>query len=176
MSVEASFAAHIKENVFNVQLMGEPRPVAASAQAFTYLGNRPPEALAPWGEWDWESYTVEDLAVGMIRFEDGAVMSVEASFAAHIKENVFNVQLMGEKGGCTLHPPAVFTDEAGTMIDIEPAYTGDWKSMDRKMEEWIAFLRGEQETQCPAAAGLAVQKMLDGLYASAEAGKEVPIE
>ncbi|MHC4593042.1 MAG: Gfo/Idh/MocA family protein, partial [Planctomycetota bacterium] len=126
-------------------LMGEPKPVAASAQMFTYLGNKPPEALAPWGEWDWETYNVEDLAIGLIRFEGGAVMSIEASFAAHIRENVFNIQLMGDKGGCTLDPPALFTDQAGYMTNVEPDFVGDWHQMDRKMKDWIAFLRGEKE-------------------------------
>jgi len=157
-------------------LMGEPRPVAASAQMFTYLGDKKPEAEAPWGAWDWETYTVEDLAIGLIRFDNGAVMSVEASFAAHIKENVFNCQLMGEKGGCVLHPPTIFRDEAGTMVNVEPGYVGKWQSMDRKIDDWIADVRGEGKTQCPPISGLNVQKMLDALYASAEAGKEVEIE
>ncbi|KPK61987.1 MAG: hypothetical protein AMK73_07055 [Planctomycetes bacterium SM23_32] len=157
-------------------LMGEPTPVAASAQMFTYLGDREPAAEAPWGAWDWQTYTVEDLAVGLIRFDNGAVMSVEASFAAHIKDNVFNCQLMGEGGGCVLHPPTLFTDEAGTMINIEPGYMADYESMDKKIDDWIADIRGERPTQCPAVSGLNVQKMLDGLYASAKAGREVAIE
>ncbi|MCK4282874.1 MAG: Gfo/Idh/MocA family oxidoreductase [Candidatus Brocadiae bacterium] len=157
-------------------LMGEPKPVAASAQIFTYLGNREPAAAAPWGPWDWKTYTVEDLAIGIIRFDNGAVMSVESSFAAHIKEDVLNCQLMGEEGGCVLHPPTIFADQAGTMINIEPHYVGKYQAMDKKIEDWIGRVRGEVETQCPAIAGLHVQKMLDGLYASAEAGKEVPIE
>lgn len=157
-------------------LMGEPRPTAASAQMFTYLGNKPPAALCSWGPWDYKTYNVEDLAIGLIRFEGGAVMSVEASFAAHIKDDVFNLQVMGEKGGCILHPPTVYTDEAGTMVNIESSFHGNWDSMDRKIDDWIARIRGEKETQCPAEAGLAVQKMLDGLYESAQAGKEVAIK
>lgn len=157
-------------------LMGEPKPVAASAQIFTYLGNKPPQTPCPWGPWDWETYNVEDLAVGLVRFENGAVMSVEASFAAHIEKDARNVQLMGEKGGCLLHPPTIFKDEAGTMVNTSPAYCGEWQAMDRKIDEWIARVRGEIETQCPAIAGLQVQQILDALYASAEAGKEVSIE
>jgi len=156
-------------------LMGEPRPVAAGAQMFTYLGDKEPQALCPWGPWDWKTYTVEDLAVGLIRFDNGAVMSVESSFVAHVKEDVFNFQLMGEKGGCTYHPTVVYTDEEGSMVNIEPSYVGRWESMDRKIDDWIARVRGEGQTQCPSEAGLNVQKMLDGLYASAAAGKEVPI-
>ncbi len=157
-------------------LMGEPKPVAASAQMFTYLGDKPNDVECPWGTWDWKTYTVEDLAVGFVRFENGAVMSVESSFVAHIKQDVYNVQIMGEKGGCIVDPPTIFKDEAGTMVNVEPGYMGKWNTMERKIGDWIAFLRGEGETQCPAVSGLNVQKILDGLYASAEAGKEVPID
>ncbi len=156
-------------------LMGEPKPVAASAQMFTYLGDKPPETDSKWGPWDWETYTVEDLAIGLVRFENGAVMSVESSFAAHIQEDTYGIQIMGEKGGCTVSPPRLFKDEAGTMVNVEPVVVGKWNTMEKKIEEWIGFLRGECETQCPAEAGLMVQEILDGLYASAEAGREVSL-
>ncbi|MFO7957617.1 MAG: Gfo/Idh/MocA family oxidoreductase [Candidatus Brocadiia bacterium] len=157
-------------------LMREPKPVAASARMFTYAGDKPCEVDCQWPDWDHETYTVEDLAVGFVRFDNGAVMSVESSFVAHIEENVFNVQIMGEKGGCTLHPPMVFKNEAGTMVNVEPAHMGKWHSMTKKIQDWIARIRGERETQCPAEAGLMVQKILDGLYRSAEEGKEIPID
>lgn len=156
-------------------LMGEPKPIATSAQMFTYLGNKPPEVLCAWGPWDWKTYNVEDLAIGLVRFDNGAVMCIEASFAAHIKDDIFNLQMMGDKGGCVLHPPTIFTDQNGTMVNEELAYVGQWDSMDRKIDDWIAHIRGERKTQCPGEAGLNVQKILDGLYASAEAGREVPI-
>ncbi len=156
-------------------LMGEPAPVTASAQMFTYAGDRPSDVHCPWAGWDHETYNVEDLAVGFVRFENGATMAVESSFVAHIERDTYNVQIMGDAGGCTVHPPRVFRNESGTMVNIEPAYTGKWQGMTRKLQEWIAFLRGEQETQCPARSGLMVQKILDGLYESAEAGREVEL-
>ena len=156
-------------------LMGSPRPVAASASAYTYLGDKPLEADAPWGPWDYETYTVEDLGVGFVRFENGACMSVETSFAAHIEKDVLNFQLMGEKGGCIFMPPQVFKDQAGSMVNITPAHIPEYKAFNRKMERWIACLRGEEETQAPAEAGLAVQRILDALYESAEKGAEVRI-
>ncbi len=156
-------------------LMGEPKPVSASAGTFTYLGNRPSDVLCTWPNWDHKTYNVEDLAVGFIRFENGACMSVESSFVAHIESNCFNVQLMGDKGGCTYSPLKVFKDEAGLMVNVEPAFTERYKDFDRKMQHWIAYLRGKEQTEAPGEAGLAVQQMLDGLYQSAGKGKEVRI-
>ncbi len=153
-------------------LMGEPKPVAASAQMFTYMGDKPSDVDSSWSGWDYKTYTVEDLAVGFVRFENGATMAIESSFIAHAKD-AFNVQIMGTEGGCTLHPVAVFKDEAGTMVNIEPGYVPKYNSMAKKMDDWIARIRGERETQCPARAGLMVQEILQGLYDSAAAGKEV---
>jgi predicted dehydrogenase len=155
-------------------LMGEPKPTAASAQMFTYMGDKPSSVDTAWPNWDYKTYTVEDLAVGFVRFENGATMAIESSFIAHAKD-AFNVQIMGTEGGCTLHPPAVFKDEAGTMVNIEPVYVPKYDSMAKNMDYWVARIRGERETQCPARAGLMVQEILQGLYDSAQAGKEVKI-
>jgi predicted dehydrogenase len=157
-------------------LMGKPKPVAACASAYTYLGNKPSEALCAWDNWDYKTYTVEDLAVGFIRFANGACMTVESSFAAHIEHDVFNVQIMGTRGGCTFSPLKIFRDEAGLMMNAEPAFVGHWDSMDKKLENWIAYVRGEAETECPGEDGMVVQQILDGLYASAEKGSEVQIQ
>ena len=165
---------HLME--FAHYLMGRPKAVGANACTFTYLGDKPSDVESQWPGWDYETYTVEDLAVGFIRFENGACMSVESSFAAHIEGTTMNVQVMGDKGGCTFSPTKVFKDEAGTMVNVEPAFVTGYNGFDRKMEDWIAYLRGEADTQCPGEDGLALQQMLDGLYRSAEQGGEVPIE
>jgi len=156
-------------------LTGRPKALSASACMYTYLGDKPSDVLCPWPGWDYKTYTVEDLAVGFIRFEGGACMTVESSFVAHIERPVFNVQVMGERGGFTYSPPKVFKDEAGLMVNVEPAFVGEWKAFDRKMESWIAYLRGEAQTECPGEDGLAIQQMLDALYESAEEGREVAI-
>lgn len=157
-------------------LMGEPKPVSATAGMWTYMGDKKPVATGKWGPWDYETYTVEDLATGMIRFENGAVMSIESSFAAHIENDLSDVTLMGSKGGARMSNGALFTDLAGRMMNVTPQYMGDWNTMERKINNWVAVLRGEMENICPAESGLVVQKILDGLYRSAETGGEVPID
>ncbi|HHN46834.1 MAG TPA: Gfo/Idh/MocA family oxidoreductase, partial [Planctomycetes bacterium] len=108
---------HIMEEAHYV--IGKPKPVSAKGAAYTYLGNRKSQTVCPWPNWDYKTYTVEDLAVGMVTFEDGANLLIEASFAAHIENDVFNVQVMGTKGGAILEPPKIFTDQNGYMVNIE---------------------------------------------------------
>jgi predicted dehydrogenase len=159
-------------------VMGSPKPVAATGQTWTYMGHKKSNVVSNWPNWDYKTYNVEDLAVGQIRFENGAIMTVESSFVIH-GPGVFNFQIMGEKAGANFDPPQMFHDQGGYMMDSTPGYLpksdfqGNFKL---KMEDFVAHCMNDQPTMAPAEHGLMIQKMLDGLYASAEKGREVAIE
>jgi len=159
--------------------MGSPKPVAASGSTFTYLGDKKSDVASQWPNWDHKSYTVEDLAVGQIRFENGAVLSIEASFAAHIEKDEWNFTLMGEKGGCNWNPPGLFRDDNGYMVNTEPNWLPSGPAADvfaAKMRNFVEHVLYDKPTMAPAEHGLMVQKMLDGIYASAAKGGEVKIK
>ena len=160
--------------------MGSPKPVAATGNTWTYIGDKPSDTACPWPNWDYKKYTVEDLAIGHIRFDNGAVLQIEASFAAHIEKDVWNFSFMGTKGGGQWEPPAIFTDHAGTMINSTPFFVGDKTDFHSlfplKLRNWVDGCMKDQPLEAPGEAGLAVQKMLDGVYRSAAAGKEVAIK
>lgn len=160
--------------------MGEPKPVAATGMTWTYLGDKPSEVVCPWPGWDFKTYTVEDLAIGHIRFENGAVMQIEASFAAHIKENKFTFTVMGDKAGGSWDPAEMFADLDGTMVNLTPNFLPDCefgKLFVIKLQNWIDAIRKGTPLTAPGTEGLMVQKILDGIYRSAEAGgKEVKID
>ena len=161
-------------------VMGSPRPIAASGNIYTYLGDKKSDALSQWPNWDHKTYTVEDLAIGQIRFENGATIHIESSFAAHIEKDVWNFQLMGEKGGATFDPPKLFTDDNGYMINSEPGWlprAQDFSSIfGLKMRNFVEHVHYDKPTMAPGEHGLMVQKMLDGIYESAEKGREVAIK
>jgi len=157
-------------------VMGRPRPVAASSSCYTYLGNKKPAATAPWGDWDYKTYDVEDLACGFVRFENGTTLTIESSFAAHIENNVFATTIMGTKAGAVIDSGArIFTDYCGKMVNMQPAALEKDSAFDLKMRYWIEAIRGG-ENQAPGEDGLAIQKILDALYLSAEKGREVAIK
>ncbi len=169
---------HILECAY--AFMGSPRPVAASGNTWTYLGNKASKTRCPWPGWDHKTYTVEDLAIGQIRFENGAIMQFESSFAAHIDKEVMNFTVMGEKAGCSWDTATIYTDVNDLMVNLVPNYigTGDnWGGLFKtKLQNWVDGCRKGTELNASGEAGLAVQKMLDGIYRSAEAGKEVAIQ
>ncbi|NCO34013.1 MAG: Gfo/Idh/MocA family oxidoreductase [Armatimonadetes bacterium] len=157
-------------------LMGSPQPVAVTGACYTYLGDKPSQVKSQWPNWDYKTYTVEDLAVGLIRFDNGATLSIESSFAAHIEKGIFNFTLMGDKGGACFDPPMIFKDEAGTMFNLSPDFVGDEVAFDEKILDFIAAVRGEKKPTAPGEHGLIVQKILEGVYKSSETGKEVRIK
>jgi predicted dehydrogenase len=75
----------------------------------------------------------------------------------------------------------IFEDRSGTMINSSPGFlekAGDFPSMFKiKLRNWIDASVNNAPMEAPGEAGLAVQKILDGVYrSSAAGGKEVPIK
>ncbi len=154
-------------------IIGSPRPVSASAACYTYLGNKKPETLCSWGPWDYKTYTVEDLAVGLVKFANGESLVIESSFAAHIEKDIFSIQIMGTKGGGTLDPLQIFADDQGYMMNMTPAFTGTQDGFAYKMKHFVDCLRSGKRCEAPGEDGLSVQKMLDAIYKSASLKREV---
>jgi predicted dehydrogenase len=160
--------------------MGEPTPVAATGNCWTYLGNKKSNIVSAWPNWDHKTYTVEDLAIGSIRFDNGAIVHVEAGFVAQMEPmGVWNFQLMGEKGGVNYDPVTLSRDDLGHMVNTTPAWTpadGFGDNFNYKMNAFVEHVLHDQPTIAPATAGLNIQKMLEGIYRSAQqGGKEVAI-
>ena len=152
--------------------MGSPTPISASADMFTYLGNKPSGRIeSMWKGWDHETYTVEDLAVGRIRFANGAVAHIEAAFAIHGKSE-WNFELMGDAGGASWDPPQIYRDEHGHMVNKEPGWLSNEDMFKRKMNNFVEHCLYDKPTLAPGEDGLAVQRMLDALYQSAAGGGE----
>ena len=156
-------------------LMGSPKPVSVLGNTYTYIGDKKEKAegvACGTPNWDWEHYTVEDLATGIVKFDNGATLTIEASFAGHMKEE-HSAVFMGEKAGASLWPPEIYKDEAGTMTDVTPAFLPKQDFFQRKMRHFIDCVQTGKPSMSPGLHGLLVQQILDGVYQSAETGEEV---
>ena len=159
--------------------LGSPKPVAVSGKTWQYMGNKPSKTRNAWPNWDWKTYTVEDLAVGQIRFDTGAILQIESSFVAHIAQNdVFNWTAMGTKAGCNWETAEIYTDLNDLMVNAKPTFVGpeDWRYMFvTKLQNWVDACRKGTKQGASGEDGLNVQKMLNGIYESAEAGHEIAL-
>ncbi len=155
-------------------LMGHPKPIAASGLCYTKFGTRP-GLVGLFGAWDHTNYTVEDFATGLVRFENGASLVIESSFAANIEKNVFNTTLLGTEGGCQLNPLKMFREERQTLIDATPVFLPQVGTHEAEIFDFIEAVREDKPVPVPGEDGLMVTRIIDAIYQSSDEGKEVRI-
>ncbi|CCQ96491.1 putative oxidoreductase, NADH-binding [[Clostridium] ultunense Esp] len=153
-------------------LMGDPEPELLMGVTHTRIGNRPGVGLM--GSWDPEKFTVEDAAMGMIRFKNSASLVLETSFALNMKEkSVMNVFLYGDRGGAELFPLSLHLEKGGYLMDTELPFLPDVNKYERSIHHFIdCCLYGRTPLVTPEQ-GLLVQRIINGLYDSAQSGMAV---
>lgn len=157
-------------------LMGYPQPTQVLGATYQKIGSR--SGVGAMGPWDWKNFQVEDLAMGMIQFENGASLLLETSFAAEIEPmEEMSLRLSGTEGGLSLFPLKVFKETHGTLLNIAPAWL---PRVDRPHTEEVkhfvnACLTGG-EPMVKGHEAIRLQKILDSIYTSAESGKLVTVE
>jgi predicted dehydrogenase len=156
-------------------LMGHPKPVSASGITYAKFGKRP-DVLGTMGQWDYKNFTVEDFAAGFVRFDNGATLTIESSFAANIERDRMSFAIMGTEGGCQSDPFKIFREEYGTLVDVTPGYTPKVDMYEGEIRAFLDCIHNDTEPPVTGEQALMVMKILDGIYRSSEAGKEVSID
>jgi predicted dehydrogenase len=156
-------------------LMGGPRPVSVSAAVYNPIGSR----LAREQQ---KAFDVEDLGAAFVRFEGGATLTLEASWAGYCgKDEDMVTEILGERGGIVQRnlgegydfEARVYTEEGGSLAEtlvgrrLAPAPSPYADFVD-------ALLEG-RPTLATAEDGLRVQQVLDAIYRSAALGREVRV-
>ena len=156
-------------------MMDFPEPVSVSAATYLELADRP--SLM---KHDPAKYTVpEDMAAGFIRFANGATLSVQTSWALNVTEAAgrMNIILCGTEGGLQYSPPTLVREENGMLTNSIPQVPVDVPE-DGFAAEIAAFveaiLKGKP-SPVPGEQALITQRILEGIYASGDAGKEVKV-
>ncbi len=157
-------------------LMGYPKPVCASGKTWDMLG-KDPNITNPWGEYDRSKFTVEDFAVGLIKFDNGAVVTLESSFMANIDGDPFTTTLLGTKSGATITPwgsekVKIFTESDKQIFDMTPKNIPDYNGGQREVEAFMNAIIEGKESPVPGENGLILNAVFDALYKSSETGKE----
>ncbi len=161
-------------------LMGYPKPVSAFGATYTKFGHRP-DVVGLMGQWDYTKFTVEDFAVGLIRLENGATITLESSFCANIENDEFNTLILGDKGGVFANPIGsppikIFTEHNRTLYNIEPVHLPSVNAYHAEVEDFINAILENREPLIPGEHGFYLNAILDAIYRSSETGHEVEID
>lgn len=160
--------------------MGNPKPVAVSGVAKAPLAKHE-GAFSQWGmDMVQRDMDVEDFAAAFVRFENGATLILEVSWLLHHDTPGEDMQmwLYGTEGGS--HWPK--GEILGTNYKTKQFYNQTLQLVNDPMEphalECVQFARAIKEgapSPVPAEQSLQVMTILDGIYRSQEASREVTL-
>ncbi len=120
---------------------------------------------------------VEEMATALIRFANGATLFAEVSWTLNAGENVETTEVYGTRAGARFKPLQIFRNEYGRMVNLEvklpdaPPGAGHTKAI----RNFLDVVRGQAEPVVTPADGIAIMRILDGIYESAVTGKSVVV-
>lgn len=172
-------------------MMNNYEPLSVSGQVFYKLGrSKEGPAGNVFGPWDPETFEVEDSAFGLIKMKNGATIYLEASWALNVLKSMeASTTLCGTKAGAEIHHGGSYpkdeliynTVEHGQQMEkiISPAGVVDFfeggaaAEAVREQDQWLDAILKNGEPLVKPEQAFAVTQILEGIYKSAETGKEV---
>ena len=161
-------------------LSGSPMPISAFGSTFSGLplgDDLDPKAwfIKDGGD---HPFNVEDFTSGVVKFDNGLTLTVEASFNLNIEDDYSYVELFGTKAGIRLDPFKVYTKlspedqkllpKKDPEFEFEPTFCAE-------IAHFVDCCRNGTPCRAPAEDGVVLMKMIDAIYKSAETGKSVDI-
>ena len=167
-----------------IWLMGNPTPVAVTGCTYCKFADNDAGAdseHSKFGEASAEgTFDVEDLAMGFIKFDNGACMQVEFSWASNIEREKNFIELRGTRAGASTDTTddkfKIFTEENGTIVDIIPKLPeGGPGGHAQNIFHFVDVVNGDAKPDFEPIQGVNMVKILEAMYKSAETGKEVEL-
>ena len=155
-------------------LMGNPRPLTISGAAYDKLAS----ALA---RKEKKKFDVEDLAVALVRFDNGATLSVEASWMMNSEKGEdMATYVYGTKAGvCHRNLDEGYSFEALKFGDWDGTYAATrikrCPHAPHSVAHFIDVVVDGVKPIVTPQHGIDVMKVLDGVYKSAKLGKEIRV-
>ena len=155
----------------SMYLMGNAKPVTVSGCTYCKFPHTSHSKM-----------DVEDLAMGFIRFDNGACLQIEFSWASNIAGDQMFVELRGTKAGSRMsgidRKFEIFTEECGVNTCVRPDFD-DYNCMphhEGNIRHFIDVINGKAEPDFTPEQGLNMVKILEALYKSAELGHEIHLD
>ena len=162
-------------------LMGNPKPVAASGCTYTkFADNDTSDSIhSQFGEKNQDGvFDVEDLAMGFIRFENGACMQIEFSWASNIEKETRFFELRGTKSGAKWSDSeklGIYEEAYGSTVDYIPNVdNGEGPQMHAaNLIHFVDVVLNGADPLFVPEQGVNMVKILEAIYKSAEEGREI---
>ena len=163
-----------------IWLMGNPTPVAVSGNTFMkFADNDSSDSVnSDFGDKNENgTFDVEDLAMGMIRFDNGAVLQIEFSWASNVKEECRFVELRGTKSGMNWRNGELefYTEEEGEQLNIALPGCNTGHGHANNLKHFYDVVVDGAEPIFVPQQGIDMIKILCAIYESAKTGREIAL-
>lgn len=164
-----------------VWIMGNPKPVAVSGSAYTKFAETDladSEHSAFGEKKSGGVFDVEDLTSGFIRFENGATLQIEFSWASNIEQETRFVELRGTKAGFSLRNDdlKLFTEIEGTLCNVEPQIVKNGHGHGSNIHHFVEVVQGREKPIFTPEQGVDMIRILSAIYESARLGREIRLD
>jgi len=162
-------------------LAGNPKPVTVYGVTFDRLGplDNIRGGVSAWAAQETvkkPKFNVEDMALATIRFDNGMVLTAEASFSLFVKEDFQKIELFGTKAGLDLGTFTLHSTCNDMMADIKiRGNVGEGDFFTEEMRNFLDSIEGKAPCKAPGEDGVELMRILDAIYESAATGKSVDI-
>lgn len=120
---------------------------------------------------------VEDTLAALLVFENGASLSLEVSWALLLEKNFPYLNLFGTHGAALLNPFRIHKELSGNLLNVTPALDSTKniykQSYEAELDHFIRCVAHGEKPIVTAEEGVALMKVIDAIYQSAEARREV---
>ncbi|NMA96166.1 MAG: Gfo/Idh/MocA family oxidoreductase [Clostridiales bacterium] len=170
----SDIAVHVLDQC--LAIMDFPNPVSVTASTYSTFG---PEGRGK-GGWGYPEldgfFDVEDLASAFIRFDNGATVIMEASWAMHLPDRQW-VEVLGTEGGVKIENGELnlYKEEGGRPFNMKPEVKRENITVNTA-EHFIECCKTGQKPITSPERGLILIKIFDAVYeSSAQNGKQIEL-
>ena len=161
-------------------LMGNPKPVTVTGCTYSkFAGNRLSDsANSDFGEAKADGvYDVEDLAMGFVRLDNGACLTIEFSWASNVEKERRFVELYGTKAGLKWENEVLtlFEERGGALVNSSPLFPeqSGVSGHEQNLRHFADVILHDAEPTFVPQQGVDMVRLLTALYESAVTGREV---
>ncbi|RAN89028.1 dehydrogenase [Bacillus sp. SRB_28] len=153
-------------------LIGNPKQTEVIGSVYNAV-SKLPNQVNMWGKYDYKTFQVDDHVTAYIKFENGASLLFEASWAANIKNDEEYLSISGVNGGINVFPIELYTIKHNMILNSEPVWianNGDPGIL--QAENFVKACLYDEELIVKSEESLQVSQIIDAIYESSNTHEE----
>ncbi|MBK8551124.1 MAG: Gfo/Idh/MocA family oxidoreductase [Ignavibacteria bacterium] len=122
--------------------------------------------------------SVEDSSIAMIKFKNKATLTIEVSWSLLREGELFYCNVYGKEGSSSINPFTIYKRMAGELYNITPKKILTpsnvfKKSYEYELQHFVGAVAGHHNIISNGDDALKVIEIVDAIYKSAKAGREI---